>query len=301
MKRRARVRVAASTSNLGAGFDCVGVALNRHLELTVNVLRSRGIVVERSGTLADLDVPARQDLLVLGFAAACRAAKRRMPTGLGFNASSSIPVARGLGSSAAALVAGAAAARSLLGLSLSNDALFRLASAIEGHPDNVAPIVYGGAVLVVHSGNGAARVAPLKVHRSLVLVFAVPDFEVTTARARAVLPGTVAFSTAVAAAARAAALVAGLERADAGLLASALDDVLHVPHRKRLVKGYAIVAQAARGAGAFGATLSGSGSTLMAIAPRARARAVGRAMVSAWGRLGVRAETFSGRPTRRRL
>ena len=124
------------------------------------------------------------------------------------------------------------------------------------------------------------------------LVFAVPDFTLATERARAVLPATVPHRTAVVAAARSAALVQGLARGDAALLAAGLDDVLHVPHRRALVRGYDEVTAAARAAGAFGATLSGSGSTLVAVASAERAPAVEAAMAQAWRGMGVTVETF---------
>jgi homoserine kinase len=303
MTRTVTVRIPASTSNLGAGFDCVGIAVDRRLELRASIApNGAAVTLERRGTLTALTGPPARDFIYRGFAAACRAAGRRLPRGLRLKATSDIPVARGLGSSAAAFVAGAAAARALLRLDLSVDDVFRLAAAKEGHPDNAAPAVYGGARLVVRSNNGTSSIVPLQIHRSLSLVFAIPDFTVATERARAVLPERVPFHTAVTAAARAAALVRGLAAADAGLLATALDDVLHVPHRRRLVKGYVRVVNAAKRAGAFGATLSGSGSSIVAIAPAgSRASAVGRAMVREWARHGVQATTFAGRPNHRRL
>jgi homoserine kinase len=294
---RVVVRVPASTSNLGAGFDCVGMAVGLWLTLDARVQRGGEppLRLERRGTLEPVAVPSARDLVYRGFARACRAAGRRAPAGLVLASTSEIPVGRGLGSSAAALVAGAAAANALLGLRLTDDALFRLVAGIEGHPDNAAPAVYGGARLVVGWGNGGPLIVPVEVRPSLAFVFAVPDFPVATARARAVLPRAVPFGTAVRAAARAAALVAGLARADSSLLAAALDDVLHVPHRQRLVRGYGAVVRAAVAAGAFGATLSGSGSTIVAVAPRVQAAAVARAMTRSWRAAGVRAETFEVR------
>jgi homoserine kinase len=135
-------------------------------------------------------------------------------------------------------------------------------------------------------------VAPLVVHESLAFVFAVPDFTVETKRARAVLPASVAHAQAAQAAAKSAALVHGLAHADARLLAAGCDDVLHVPFRRSLVPGYDAVTAAARAAGAFGATLSGSGPTVLAIAPLGRAAAVGDAMVRAWQACGVVAASF---------
>lgn len=296
MRASVTVRVPASTSNLGAGFDCVGVAVGRWLRLSVRRAGSgaRGaapVTLERAGTLAALDGPVEQDWLYRGFAAACRRAGQPVPPGLVLAAESEIPVARGLGSSAAAAVAGAVAASTLLDLALDAHAVAALATELEGHPDNVAPAVFGGATLVVGGPDGDV-VTPLVVHASLAFVFAVPDFTIETKHARAVLPATLPHAQAVRAAAKSAALVQGLACGDARLLAAALDDVLHVPFRRALVRGYDEVTDAGRQAGAYGATLSGSGPTLLALAPAAQAAAVGAAMVRAWRACGVSATAF---------
>jgi homoserine kinase len=287
-----RVRVPGSTSNLGAGFDCIGVAVDRWLRVTARVAPSGPPAVERQGTLRALVLAPEDDLLYRGFAAACRRAGRELPAGVTLVADSEIPVARGLGSSAAAAVAGAAAASALLDLGLDKATLTALCAELEGHADNVAPAVYGGANLVLATPDGLV-VTPLVVHESLALVFAVPDFTVETKRARAVLPATLPHAQAVAAAAKSAALVHGLAQGDARLLAAGFDDVLHVPYRRALVPGYDLVTAAARAAGAFGATLSGSGPTLVAVAPSAHTAAVGDAMVRAWRECGISAAAFA--------
>jgi homoserine kinase len=271
----------------------VGVAVERWLRVTARAADAAAgaVSIERHGTLRALDTPPERDLLYRGFVAACRAAGWEVAPGVALTAESAIPVARGLGSSAAATVAGAAAAAALLELDLGRDALVALCSELEGHPDNVAPAIYGGATLVLRGPAGPV-IAPLEVHESLALVFAVPEFMLETARARAVLPETVSHAQAVEAAAKSAALVHGLAHGDLRLLAAGLDDVLHVPHRRGLVPGYDEVTAAARLAGACGATLSGSGPTVVAVAPAACAARVGAAMVAAWRARNVAVECF---------
>ncbi len=297
MRASVTVRVAGSTSNLGAGFDCVGVAVGRWLRVTARAGHDASaqpvapVAIERGGTLRTLETPPEADLLYRGFAAACRRAGREVPAGLRLAADSDIPVARGLGSSAAATVAGAVAAAALLELPLDSTALAELCSELEGHPDNVAPAVFGGANLVLRGPDGLV-VTALPIHRSLALVFAVPDFTVETKRARAALPATLPHGDAVRAAAKSAALVHGLAHGDPQLLAAGLDDVLHVPFRRGLVPGYDEVTNAARQAGAYGATLSGSGPTIVAVVGSDGVGAVGEAMVRAWGARGCAAETF---------
>src|SRR5881396_3113882 len=203
MRASVTVRVAGSTSNLGAGFDCVGVAVGRWLQVTAQATRGgKPVVIERGGTLCALDTAPEADLLYRGFAAACRRAGQEVPAGLALAADSDIPIARGLGSSAAATVAGAAAAAALLDLAMDAAGLVELCSELEGHADNVAPAVFGGANLVLRGPDGLI-VTPLPIHPSLALVFAVPDFTVETKRARAALPATLPHADAVRAARRA--------------------------------------------------------------------------------------------------
>jgi homoserine kinase len=291
------VRVPASTSNLGAGFDCVGVAVDRWLTIVawIDEGTAAPVVVERGGTLAGLAVPPEDDLLTAGFRAACYAMGRPIPSALHIRAHSDIPIARGLGSSGAAVVAGAAAANALLELGLDDRALLGVATEREGHPDNAAAAICGGAVLVLDARERGPGViaTELPLHPDLALVVAVPDFAVETKHARSILPRRVAHEVATLAVARAAALVRGLSTADETLLGQALDDVLHVPFRRILVPGYDDVVEAARQAGALGATLSGSGSSIVAVVPRAHADAAGAAMTTAWGGHGVTATHFT--------
>ncbi|HUF28185.1 MAG TPA: homoserine kinase [Gemmatimonadaceae bacterium] len=318
MSRRVHVRVPASSTNLGAGFDCIGVAVDRWLGVSVTIDpadASRGVpvekwiesarasapaactaVVERAGSLEGLAVAPADDRIVVGFRAACEDAGREPPPGLRIHADSTIPVARGLGSSAAAAVAGVVAANALLDLRLSDHDIVRVAARVEGHPDNAAAAVLGGATLAASAG-GRLDAVPLWMHDSLALVLAVPDFTLETAEARRRLPASVSHQVASRAAALSGALVYGLATADATLLAAALEeDVLHVPYRRALITAFDDVVGAARGAGALGTTLSGSGSTLVAIAHRADAPAVAEAMRGAWAAAGVAAEAFVNPP-----
>lgn len=290
----ATVRVPASAANVGGGFDCVGIAVDRWL--TVSVRRGEGGQSEpefvREGTLASLGSRDTQDAIYVAFRAAAGAKKVAVPERLRFHATSEIPVARGLGSSSAAFVAGAALANEMLKLGLDKFGIAEIGTALEGHPDNVCPSVFGGATLALtHAGK--VIVSPLDVHPSLSFVFAVPEFALETKRARAALPNVVPHVTAVSAAAKGAALVRGLATADEAMLAAALDDVLHIPHRRRLVRGYDAVVAAALDAGAIGATLSGAGSSMLAVTKAERAEAVGAAMARAWQLTGVSAVAFT--------
>ncbi len=287
----ASVRVPASSSNLGSGFDCVGIAVDRWLTASVT-LGGTGISIRRRGTLSAVPVRADQDLFTRGFRAAC-AVGGAPPGGAGgsatIDAASDIPIGCGLGSSAAAIVAGALLADAAFELSLSRAQILEIGTTIEGHPDNIAPAIYGGAVLSVQTPAGLVC-APLHVARGIELLIAVPPFPNDTKAARAALPQTLPHTDAAIAASRAAALVQGLASGDGALLGAALEDVLHVPFRRGQIRGYDAVVTAAKRAGAYGATLSGAGSAILAIAPRERAVAVGSALLAAWRLEGVTAE-----------
>jgi homoserine kinase len=186
-------------------------------------------------------------------------------------------------------VAGALLADGLLELGLARAQILEIGTTIEGHPDNVAPALYGGAVLSVPAPGGLVT-SPLRIAPGIELLIIVPPFPNDTKAARAALPRTVAHADAVVAASRAAALVQGLATGDGALLGAALDDVLHVPFRRSRIPGYDAVVAAALKAGAYGATLSGAGSAILAIAGQERAAAVGTALLDAWRGAVVNAE-----------
>ena len=294
---KASVRVPASTSNLGGGFDCVGVAVDRWLTASVVASEdgdSRRVTMNRSGALANLDEPPERDLLHKGFTLVCELRERPVPKLLDYDVSSTIPVARGLGSSSAALIAGAMLANESLGLDLERDEIAALCAHEEGHADNIGPAVFGGAVLGVRTKERKYAFSSLELHPEIALVFAVPELEIATSIARAVLPASLPYATTVMAIAKSAALVQGLRTRDGALLAYALDDVLHVPYRRELLPGYDSVVAAAVGAGAFGATLSGSGSAIVAVAPIDTASQIGSAMQRRWSEMSKGAEVIIG-------
>ena len=297
---KARAKVPASTSNLGAGFDCVGVAVDRWLSASVDVSESghaEHVTVIRSGAVANLLETAEDDLLHLGFRLACQSCSHEIPKRIEYQVTSTIPVARGLGASAAALIAGAMLANQSLGLDLSREEIAALCSREEGHPDNIGAAIFGGAVLSVNTGHASTNeyaFSSLRIHPEIALVFSVPELEIETSAARAVLPASLPYRTTIAAIAKSAALVDGLTSGDAKLLAYALDDVVHVPFRRQLMPGYDSVVGAAIGAGAFGATLSGSGSTIVAVAPISIASRVGSAMRTAWTNVNQKSEVIVG-------
>ena len=254
------VRVPCSTSNLGSGFDCVGLAFNRYLTATLTVTAAP-LQIERRGTLTDL-ADAADDLVV--------AAMRQLqyePRGE-LVLDSDIPVGRGLGSSAAATVAGVMLAAHVRGQPLDRDTVAAHATAIEGHPDNAVPAIYGGLMAAIL--DQASEITKVRVHRlplsnALRFVYAAPDAIVSTRAARQALPESVPHRTAVGAIARSIALLQGLADGDPELLRIGCSDELHVPYRLPMIPGGQAAQQAALDAGAFAATISGSGSGMIAV------------------------------------
>lgn len=286
MKTLARVTVSvpASTSNLGPGFDCLGLALDLRNELELALVDEKGPTsVEISGEGAKTLPRGESNLLVK---AARLVMPKRLPGRLVLRATNRIPLARGLGSSAAAVVAGLWAGAHLFGLRRSEDELERLAVGLEGHPDNVAPCVHGGFTSCVVEG-GRPRVSALDLHPSLSTVVCVPAFELATKKARAVLPKAVSRADAVYNVSRALLLPRALATGRLTYLADLMSDRLHQPFRAPLVPGLADAIAAAVRAGAAGAALSGSGPTVFAFVQGDAAPKVGEAMKRAFAKKRV--------------
>ncbi len=282
---RVTVSAPASTSNLGPGFDCLGLALDWRNELMLELLDERGpAIIEIEGE-GEKTLPRGEANLILR--AARLVLPRALPGRLRLSAKNRIPLARGLGSSAAAAVSGLWAGAHLFGtLRLSEDELEALAVGLEGHPDNVAPCVHGG--LTASLSGISTRAQRLNLHPSLSAAVCVPAFELETRRARAVLPKKVPLADAVFNASRALLLARALETGRTRGLAELMEDRLHQPYRARLVPGLADALSAAVKAGAAGAALSGSGPSVFAFVEETRAARVGAAMSRAFARRGVR-------------
>lgn len=292
---RVRVRVPATTSNLGPGFDVVGMALSLHCDLDLRIDRSRRgpATVEYSGEGEGAVDTGEKNLIVRAFRDLLP--KHRLPFALRFIVKNEIPLARGLGSSAAARLAGllAAAAARDFKFARPETALARAVS-LEGHPDNCVPAFFGGFRVSV-AGEDPMIHFPVRVPKSLGVVVCVPDFEVSTEKARKAMPAKVPVRTAVDASGRLALLLYALESGSFGLLKKAMRDTLHEPHRAKLIPGYERVRAAAERHGAYGACLSGSGSTVLALTPKSprQQAAIGRAMMRAFHRTGARARALT--------
>lgn len=251
--RRRLVRVPGSSANLGPGFDILAAALSIHLELEVS--EAGELSVDPDG----LDVPKdRSNLCVHAFESLHPA------DGLSFRIRGEIPLARGLGSSAAAIVAALLAADHLYELGMGREEIYERAVALEGHPDNVAAALYGGFVLCPPGGgDGLPRPVRLEPPQGVEAVLAIPFEEVSTASAREALADRVPLRDAIANVAAASQLVLGIERSDLALISQGLADRLHQPARASLYPHSLELVESARELGALGATISGAGPSVL--------------------------------------
>jgi homoserine kinase len=290
--RRVVVEVPGTIANLGAGYDCLGLAVDLALRVEVEAVERRGgdaFALEVEGEGAGEISTGRGNRFLEAFEAGLRERRVEQPPDVAWRIrmTNPIPLARGLGSSGAAAVAGLLAADALAGAAdgttsrtreASRDALLDRATALEGHPDNVAPALLGGFV---------ATLAPLAYRfdapDALRVVLYIPDLKLATPRMRAVLPDTVPRVDAVANLAGVAVGVAGIASGDWTVLARLTEDRLHEPYRAAVYPQLPALVAAARAAGAIGACLAGGGSTIAAftLASDAEAERIGEAMRAA--------------------
>lgn len=277
------VRVPATTANLGPGFDVIGLALSLYNEVEMDVL-PRGLQIELSGEGADWIARDESNLVYQAADRVFQAAGQR-PSGLKIHLRNRIPVTRGLGSSSAALVGGLVAANELIGRPLATEDLFELACELEGHPDNVAPALFGGLVVSARVQNVWRKVL-LQPPRHLQAVAVVPDFVLPTSLARDAVPQSFSREVTVFTSSHVGLMIAALLQDDLALFGAAMEDRLHQPFRAGLIPGMNDVLEAALEAGALGVALSGAGPTVIAFTDHPGSE-IGEAMQSAFAEYGV--------------
>lgn len=257
-----RVQVPASTANLGPGFDCLGMALKLFNIVEMAKTKS-GLAIEVVGEGRN-DIPRDTTNIVYQCARQVFEKAGYFPPGLRIKLHNNIPVSRGLGSSAAAIVGGLVAANVIAGGKLSLEQILKLAIQKEGHPDNVTPALIGGITVYAHSED-EVRYLKINPPSGLRAVIVIPDFSLSTKDAREALPKQINMEDAVFNISRTALLVAALQKGDFDLLGVAMEDRLHQCYRAGLVPGMRKVFAAARLAGARGIALSGAGPSLLAL------------------------------------
>ncbi len=289
---RFTVRAPGSSANLGPGFDALGLAVDLWNEIVVDTDAAPGSIVYEGRDAALLTESDRENLSLRAMRQLAEAHGRTLP-GFGLTVRTAVPVARGLGSSATALVAGLLAADHLLDLNLTQDEIYAHAWRMEGHGDNVGAALYGGAILAVPKVPHAVRLCDAAgfARLGLTTVIFIPEITGATWAARAALPALVPLPDAAHNIATAAGLGVGLLTGDRTLIAAGMDDRLHQPYRARLFPHLTPLTDAAVESGAVGACLSGAGPSILALVDPAIAPAVSAALTAAAARIGVQGES----------
>jgi homoserine kinase len=282
------VSVPATTGNLGPGFDCLGAALSLYNRFEFSL--ADRLTITASGEGADKVERDETNLVYQGIAKFYQHIDRKIPA-IAFHTDTAIPLSRGLGSSATAIVGGIFGANLLAGEPLDRMELLDLAIAMEGHPDNVAPAMLGGCQLMASNQGGGWEFCDLQWHEDIAIAVAIPDFELSTAEARMVLPKQFSMHDAVFNASHLALLTHAIQTGNASWLKAGLQDRLHQPYRQSLITGMLDVQVAAIAAGAYGMVISGAGPTLLSLAPMGTIESVAQAMQQAWQAIGIASVT----------
>ncbi len=279
-----KIKVPASTANLGPGFDTLSLALEWYNEFVFKVTKE-GLTITQTGA-----TKLPEDSTNLVYKSFCEVFKKQQktPPGIEINIDTQIPQAAGLGSSASAVVSGVLAANTILGNTLSKREVLSLATKIEGHPDNCAAAVYGGLSISV-SVDDRVYVSQFPWPNELFITVVIPDFDLPTRISRELLPAQVSYGDATFNVSRTAYLLASLLNKDWEGLKIGFQDRLHQPFRRDLVPGMEPVLSKALSSGAFGATLSGAGPALAAfINDKNKAELIGSEMVNKWQEFKVK-------------
>ena len=262
MSCKATARIPASTTNLGPGFDVLGLALQLYSTVTLEIA---GVDTEVVVTGVDVDkIPSTPEHIA--FKAVESIYQRsgvQQPKGLKLSIANGIPAIRGLGGSGTAILGGLLTANILCESPFSQSDILNFATEIEGHPDNVAASLYGGFVISVQEGNHIHTIQ-LECDPTLHVVLAIPEYTLSTKKARDILPKTLDFADAIYNISRSSLLVASIATGKLEMFSLAMKDRIHQPYRSQLIAGFDEVVEAATAAGALSVALSGAGPTIAA-------------------------------------
>lgn len=294
--RKVCVKVPASTANLGPGFDALGMALE--LYAWIEMSEAESTVFHLHGEQMR-GIPTDKSNLIYQVAQSVFAEAGVSLPELEISMYSDIPLTRGLGSSASAIVGALVAANALIGSPLSEDKLFQMATSLEKHPDNVGASLFGGIIAAFWDGKRAEYVC-IEPDARLEVLVAIPEFQLSTEKARQVLPQQLSMKDAVFNIGHSSVLVAALSAGRLDMIRHAMKDALHQPYRSALVPGMAEVLEQATEHGALGIALSGAGPTLLALVDTSSEEKQGleKFMIDTLQRHGVNAQTLWLRPSR---
>lgn len=291
------VKVPASTSNLGPGFDCIGMALPIYNTITIEetVLPGTGIeinVLNDSETSNDLlmdHMPMDENSIIYKAVELLYNSIGQTPSELKITVQSQIPIARGLGSSASVIVGGLLAANELLGHPADEVALLSIATEVEGHPDNVTPSIVGGLVLTSLEDDGSVVYRKLNWPEEWQITVCIPDYELSTEISRSVLPKEVPMQDAIFNAKRLGMLIQAINTKDAELMKMALQDRLHQPYRMKLVPGLdKIMDNLKHEENVLGCVLSGAGPAIIVISQKNNLEKIKSIINDTWEEMNVK-------------
>ena len=291
------VKVPASTSNLGPGFDCIGMALPIYNTITIEetVLPGTGIeinVLNDSETSNDLimdHMPMDENSIIYKAVELLYNSIGQTPSELKITVQSQIPIARGLGSSASVIVGGLLAANELLGHPADEVALLSIATEVEGHPDNVTPSIVGGLVLTSLEDDGSVVYRKLNWPEEWQITVCIPDYELSTEISRSVLPKEVPMQDAIFNAKRLGMLIQAINTKDAELMKMALQDKLHQPYRMKLVPGLdKIMENLKHEENVLGCVLSGAGPAIIVISQKNNLEKIKSIINDTWEEMNVK-------------
>lgn len=290
-------RVPATTANLGPGFDCLGLALPIYNIITIEetVMPSTGIEVnvmkdfENAELIEELDsIPNDKDNIVYKAVEILYNLVGQDPSEIKINIKSSIPIAKGLGSSASVIVGGLMAANDLLGNPADEAALLSIATEAEGHPDNVVPAILGGLVMSSMEDDGSVIYRRLDWPEDWHITVCIPDFELATNISRSVLPEKVPMEDAKFNARRLAMLIHAIDTVDAKLMKSALEDKLHQPYREKLIPGFKEIKETLKHEeNVLGTVISGAGPSIVIISQKNNLEKIYQTVKEVWDNLNV--------------
>ncbi len=262
MSIKVTARIPASTTNLGPGFDVLGLALELYSTVTLEICGTRSEVVV-SGVDVDKIPSSPEHIAFQAVETIYQQSGKVQPKGLRLTIANGIPAIRGLGGSGTAILGGLLTANVMCGNPFSRSDLLNFASTLEGHPDNVAASLYGGLVISVQEDKHIHTIQ-VACDPALQVVLAIPEFTLSTQKARNILPKTVDFSDAIYNISRSSLLVACVATGKLEMLSTAMNDKLHQPYRSTLIPGFDDVVDAAISSGALCTALSGAGPTIAA-------------------------------------
>ena len=284
-----KIRVPATTANLGPGFDCLGLALKLYLNLEIEEIEE-GLVIEYQGEGAEkFSVKKKEDTLIWkSINLVLKKNYKDIPKkGLKIRVLNKIPITRGLGSSASAIIGGIVGTARLYNINLTNQEMLELALSLEGHMDNIVTALIGGLTLAYKTGQEEIKWTRIKTPLDLRIVLAIPEFTLNTKEMRKILPQKVALTEAIFNLSRSALLVNALQNSDWEVLVEAMEDRLHQPYRVPFIPGIEDMFLKIKKTGLAGVALSGSGPSVVSLTKKGREAVISKTMKDAFLKAGI--------------